>query len=270
MRRYLVIVGFLLLAVLVVTSEADALSPTCLPAPYPATPQAPVFELDLVSFGAQAHLELWRLPCTDGSGQTAALVRFTPVSQAPATCNFDFVLIQDGQQFGTRLRKTPTQTVICETLFIPVTYLLFEESGAPITFNAAATFTLISDEETIQQVSVPAISPSVVPVALTVVATGCTTCHPGNTAGYNLSITNPGGPMPAEIKGGLRLPDGTVVGIIDQEQTLPSGATVIPLVPTTVVPGGLPSVDVIVEGALLEPELGTTLSRDAATLQLRP
>src|ERR1043165_9957741 len=77
------------------TGPAEALSSSCLPGPFPATPQAPTFGLDLTSvFGdAHAHLDLWRQPCTDGSGEAVALARITPISTNPSLCEFDLVIL---------------------------------------------------------------------------------------------------------------------------------------------------------------------------------
>ncbi len=262
----------LFVAVLALPLAASALPQNCLPAPFPTTTQPPVFTLDLTeSFGDDhAGLELWRVPCTDGSGQTAALVRITPITVNPLMCSFDLKLIQGGQQFRAWLRKTPGNLELCDKLFIPVTYEVIEESDAPITFNAARAFILISDGKTVQQVSVPAISAAFVPPSVTIVASGCTTCHSGQVVGYTMNITNPGQPTSAELKGGVRLPDGTILPFVNLVTTLPSGSSVLPLIPTQALPGGLPAVDVLVEAAILDPSLGVSLSRHNVTLHLLP
>jgi hypothetical protein len=52
--------------------------------------------------------------------------------------------------------------------------------------------------------------------------------------------------------------------------TIPSGSSTVAIIPSMPTPGGLPAIDLIVEAALLEPELGATLSRHSVTLHLVP
>ena len=107
---------------------------------------------------------------------------------------------------------------------------------------------------------------------LAVHALGCTTCHPGGTLGFEVHITNPGGPMLVELKTGARLPDRSTVTILErhEEETIPPGVTVIPLVAGLVLPAGIPAGAYAIEAALLEPALGVTLSRSSVPLILMP
>jgi hypothetical protein len=118
---------------------------------------------------------------------------------------------------------------------------------------------------------VPAAVP---PPTVTVLALGCTTCHPGDTLGFEVRITNPGGPMVVELKTGARLPDGSTVTILGRyvEKTLGAGVTeIIPLFSGFVLPAGIfPAGGYTIEAALLEPDLGGTITRHSLTLTLAP
>jgi hypothetical protein len=52
--------------------------------------------------------------------------------------------------------------------------------------------------------------------------------------------------------------------------TLPSGASTLPLVPSQALPSGLPTIDLLVEAAILEPVLGVTPARHGVTLAIQP
>jgi hypothetical protein len=114
--------------------------------------------------------------------------------------------------------------------------------------------------------------PPACPPTLAVHALGCTTCHPGETLGFEVHIKNPGRPMLVELKTGARLPDGSAVTILErhEEESIPSGVTVIPLFAGLVLPAGIPAGAYAIEAALLEPTLGVTLSRSRAPLILMP
>lgn len=109
-------------------------------------------------------------------------------------------------------------------------------------------------------------------LAVTVHPLGCTTCRPGQTLGFELQVTNPGAPMLVELKTGAKLPGGGMVSILGrhEEERLPSGVTVIPLFAGFVLPDGIPAGAYAIEAALLEPELGVTLSRHSVGLTLQP
>jgi hypothetical protein len=113
----------------------------------------------------------------------------------------------------------------------------------------------------------PTIAP---PPTIELIATGCTTCPSGGVVGYDAHITNPGPAMLVELKGGARFPDGRILGLFNQETTIPNGASVVAIVPAQMLPQGLPTIDLTVEGAILEPELGVTLARHGVTLHLLP
>jgi len=106
--------------------------------------------------------------------------------------------------------------------------------------------------------------------SVTVVADACTTCHSGDTVAYHMAVTNPGAPLMVEVRGGARFPDGSVLPLMTTVTTVPTGASTLPLVPSQALPAALPTIDLLVEAALLEPVLGVTLSRHHVTLHLLP
>lgn len=114
---------------------------------------------------------------------------------------------------------------------------------------------------------IPASTPS---PSLTLQALGCTTCHPGDTLGFQVRIVNPGPPMLVELNTSARLPDGSVVTIQDGEGLLPSGVTVIPVFTGLVLPGGIPQGTYIIEAVLLDPDLDEPISEDSEALTVAP
>jgi hypothetical protein len=74
-----------------------------------------------------------------------------------------------------------------------------------------------------------------------------------------------------ELKTGARLPGGAVISILGrhEEELLPSGTTVIPLL-SLPLPAGVPLGTYTIEAALLEPEFGVTISRHSVPLTLGP
>jgi hypothetical protein len=55
-------------------------------------------------------------------------------------------------------------------------------------------------------------------LAITVHPLGCTTFHPGDTLGFELRVTNPGGPLLVELKTGARLADGSIVSLLGRHE----------------------------------------------------
>jgi hypothetical protein len=120
----------------------------------------------------------------------------------------------------------------------------------------------------------PAVVPPAVPTpVLTVEALGCTTCRPGNTLGFDVHIANPGAPQRLELKTGARAARWfRSVSILGrhEEVVIGSGVTVIPLFDGFVLPAGIPPGAYAIEAALIEPELGATISRQSRPLTLLP
>jgi hypothetical protein len=78
--------------------------------------------------------------------------------------------------------------------------------------------------------------------------------------------------MLVELKAGARLPDGSAISLLGghEEGFVPSGATVIPLLAGFVLPTGIPAGAYVIEAALLEPELGVTVSRHSLPCTVAP
>lgn len=262
--------GLLLLALLLGAPDpARALPATCIPLPFPTTPAGTVFTLSIFFGSGQGKLELWRQACQDGSGQTAMLVRATPFTASVHVCSP--TIIQNGIQFQGRLAPGPGQS-FCDSLFIPQTFILVEGSGTP-QFNGAAAFSLINDGIPATRIDVPAGEPVPPPPTITVVSTGCTSCGPGQVVATHAHIVNPGPATLVELKTGVRFPDGSVVGLLGRhdDMALGAGQTIdVDLLSGFVVPLGIPIGTYLVEAALLEPELGVTLSRHSVPLQSLP
>ena len=253
---------------------ATALPATCLPSPLPATPIPPTFTLEMFFFSDHARGTIWRQACQDGSGQVAVLIRLTAVTANPFVCTVSALIVQGGiQRDGTLATSTSGFPTICGDLFAPTTVVLLSSVAQP-DYDETAAFTLIYDGTVATSVEIPATAPPPPPAGLPtviVVATGCTTCRPGDTLTLQMLITNPGAPMRVELKTGARLPGGAVVSILGrhEEEVVGSGLTVIPLF-ALVLPAGIPAGAYAIEAALLEPELGVTLSRSSLPLTLLP
>jgi hypothetical protein len=173
----------------------------------------------------------------------------------------------------------PTEPGYCNGIYIPKTFALQVEPSGGIPFDESRAFTLVGvggresfqvDRESFR-IEVPAAgSTPFPPPSLTVQALGCTTCHPGDTLGFQVRLINPGPPMLVELKTGARLPDGSAVTIQDEEGVLPTGVTVIPLITGFVLPAGLPPGTYSIEAAIVDPDLDVTISQDSVELTVAP
>ncbi|HEY7171566.1 MAG TPA: PPC domain-containing protein [Vicinamibacterales bacterium] len=110
--------------------------------------------------------------------------------------------------------------------------------------------------------------------AVTLTLTGCTTCRPGNTFSVQAHLTNPASKtIQAELKFGLRLPDGTPINTIGNkhlEIPFPAGLNTNATLLTFPWPSGLPQGTWTVEATLLGPDLGDTSSRATQTFASAP
>lgn len=115
-------VAFALL-VLAVTAAApaEAISTACLPGGLPPTTTPPVASKDLAhGFGASLdryHIDVWRVPCQDGSGDVALLLRATPITAGPFVCSVHFQILQ-GAQIDVSFRQTPGGLSFCNDLLV--------------------------------------------------------------------------------------------------------------------------------------------------------
>lgn len=261
-----------LLVALVLPVAAEALSDGCLPNPFPSTPAPPVLtEVVTWGFGSPPDrllFEIWRQSCLDDSG-VAVLLRASPLAPGPGYfCDSNLQIIQGGRQFNTIHAKSPAGPGYCNGLYIPRTFALQVDPSGGVPFDESLAFTLVGvgGPESFQiQVPASGSTPS-----LTVQALGCTTCHPGDTLGFQVRIVNPGPPILVELKTSARLPNGSAVTIQDAEGLLPTGVTVIPVFTGFVLPAGVPPGAYSIEAALLDPELDVTISQDSEALTVAP
>lgn len=111
--------------------------------------------------------------------------------------------------------------------------------------------------------------------ALTLTLTGCTTCQVGDTFSVQAIVKHPAiKPVSVEIKAGVVLPDGTKVNIwsaSDKHFTvqLPPGLDTTVEILRVPLPPGLPKGPWGYEAALIDPELGRILARDAKTFTMQ-
>lgn len=255
-----------LLVALVLPVAAEAFSDQCLPNLLPSTPAPPVVAQNVSD---DLRFEIWRQACLDGSG-VAVLLRPSPGTSLPTYfCDDNLQIIQGGRQFNTVDATTPPAELgYCGGMVIPKTFALQVAPSGGVPFNESQAFTLVG-------VGTPGSFQMEVPAAgstpsLTLEALGCTTCHPGDTLGFQVRIVNPGPPMLVELNTRARLPDGSVVTIQDGDGLLPSGVTVIPVLTGFVLPGGVPPGIYIIEAVLLDPERDEILSEDSEALTVAP
>jgi hypothetical protein len=208
----------------------------------PATPLPPVFSLDVPRSGEQSHFDLWRQSCPGGG--SIVLLRVTPITPGAFICDLSFALVQGASQFDILLTDQNETFGFCNNLFVPSTFYVAPDGPA---YDPQQPFTLLFDTVTgsprfaTLEVAAGPLPPS--PPTITVVATACTTCHSGQVVGYIMNINNPGPTMVAEIKAGARFPNGSILALVNTLATLPTGPTILTLVPPQALPGGLPPVD---------------------------
>jgi hypothetical protein len=241
----------------------------CLPAPLPTTPVPPVFSRDVQRGGDRSHLDLWRLPCPGGG--SIVLLRATPITAGALICDFSFTLVQGPSQFDVLLTNQDRPFGVCDNLFVPETFYVAPDGPA---YDSQQAFTLLFDTVTgsprFAALPVAAGGPATPPPTITVVATGCSPCRGGQFIGYVMNISNPGPLTTVELKAAARFPDGSILTLVNTLATLPNGPIALVLLPVQALPAVVPSVDLLVEAAILEPKLGVTLSRHNVPLHLSP
>jgi len=264
-----------LLVALVLPVAAEAISNGCLPIPFP-TPTPPVVQ-ENVSWGFGSppdtlHFEIWRQSCLDGSG-TALLLRASPASPGPGYfCDDNLQVLQGNHQFNTVVAKdVQNLSGYCNGLYIPKTFAVEVQPSGGVLFDETRAFTLVGvGGPRSFQIEVPASGSTPPAPSLTVNATGCTTCHAGNTVGFEVRIINPGPPILVELQTDARLPGGSVVTIQNEEGVLPTGVTVVPVFANFVLPAGVPPGVYTIEAAILDATVGTTISEDSEALTVAP
>lgn len=114
------------------------------------------------------------------------------------------------------------------------------------------------------------------PVQLTLAMAGCSTCRSGDRFSVNATLVNPNtATVPLEIKFGARLPDGTPVNLWSLPDphfrfAVPPGTTGPGTILDAVIPPGIPSGTWAYEGILLEPQMGTPVSRSIMPFTVSP
>lgn len=257
-------------------SSIDAGAVDCVPAPLPSSPTPPVYTMDVTNLSDQFRIEFWRQPCVDGLRNV--LLRVTPTTAAPHVCGVPFKYIQGGVQYQISLLPSFSGGIsFCGDLLVATTFATGVSPGPP-PINISQAFSLVylgtqGFTPKVFTLEIPAAGPQPpAPPSIAVIATGCTTCHPGNTAAFHAHIVNPGAAMLVELKTGIRFPDGSIINLLGRhaEQMLGAGQTIdIPMI-EGVVPPGIPSGTYTIEAAILEPELGVTLGRHSLNATLSP
>lgn len=257
-------------AVLVLAAPAGALSPSCQPNVFQATPQPPIIQQVVPFLLERTLLELWRQPCTDGSGETAVLLRATPLTPTALVCSASFSINQGALNIPAQLAQVAGQP-FCAVITGSATFVLSEAAGQP-PFDETAAFSLVHGGTPPTLVQVPPQGPVSPLPSVTVLATGCRPCRPGDAARFVARIANPGMPVRVALKTGARLPDASIAPLLDPalEVILPGGQTVEVVLLELAVPAELPVGTYVVESALLEPVLGVTLSRSGLTVDRLP
>jgi len=140
------------------------------------------------------------------------------------------------------------------TLMVPAT-VQFEQESHPGAFG---------------QFIGPAIPPTPLPTVL-LTLTGCTRCRAGDRFAVAARVANPASTeVLIEAKIGVRLPGGIPINLFGKhlEVALPGSLDTTVTLLNIVLPPGLPMGAWAVEGSLLEPELGVTLSRSIAPFEV--
>jgi hypothetical protein len=263
--------GPLLVLLLVATGgvpEASAaVSATCLPGGFPDAPTPPVFTAtaNAASSADAFTIEVWRVVCQDDSGETAVLLRATPISRLPYVCSYEFEIFQDGQQTDAILMLA-NGAGFCSNLVHPAIFFLDRSQSyysPSIPFNTTEAFTLLhvaySEKDRGLILEIPAGGPP----GLTVVSTGCNPCRAGDTASFHVHVSNPGDRVGVELKTATHLPNGgptlTILGEF-VGRMLESGDVDIPLT-SILITDDLPNGTYTIEAAILNPVVGTTISR---------
>jgi hypothetical protein len=268
-RRVLALTIFALLSG-GIFAQAEAISATCLPGGYPTTTTPPVFSAVVPSYPNSYPIDVWRLPCQDGSGFTALLLRAYPIATSAAfVCTPNFKFIQNGVQINAGLQIAPGGTsTFCDDLVVPTTFALEALINQPA-FDKRGAFTLFISSVPDVFLEIPAGQGSP-QFGIAVVATGCTTCQVGQLAQFHMHVTNPGAPITVEVKTAIHFPGGAVATLLGLFvlDTFETGEFDVPII-SIIVPGDAPKGAYTLEVALLDPITGETLARNSrqATVQ---
>jgi hypothetical protein len=262
-----------MVAFVLVSARADAnVSPSCLGASLPNTPLSPTFSFDSKgnSAGDKVHFEAWRQPCIDGSGQSAVLVRMTPLAGDELICSANWAVVQNGIRIEMAPRLNPLGESFCTVVTTPATIIVVvPDSGQSTAFDESAAFTLIHKSISgTSQVAVPPAGRQ--PPSIQIIAKGCTACQVGFLAGFSARVTNRGGDVPLTLRGGVRFPDGTVFGWLSDDLLFPAGHEAEFDMFSGPIPDKIPAGTYVLEAAILESTFGATISRHVILVTLTP
>jgi hypothetical protein len=245
---------------------------TCLPTPLPSQPVAPVYAFTVVRVLAHVGLEFWRQACADGSGQTALLVRATPILGQAVLCGSSLRIEQAGRPYGVVLYERLTDSfTFCTSVQEPVTLAVQEDFAVP-SLDVLQSFTVVHLPSTRMDIPAGAPAPPPAPQAtVTITLSGCRVCSPGQFFRADATIQNGGVAATVELKLGARLPGTIPVSLLNNPHTeltlAPDEIRPIPLFAGPF-PSGVPVGEYAIEGALLEPELGETIHRHSVPFQV--
>ncbi len=111
------------------------------------------------------------------------------------------------------------------------------------------------------------------PPALALTLTGCTHCRVGDRLTIEARVINPGTiGAPVEAKVAVQQPGGALINLLGEhlEATLPPSLDTTFILFDTFISTEVPAGTWQLEGALLEPELGETLSRSVSSFEVLP
>ena len=156
-------------------------------------------------------------------GQVGRALRLTPVTGSRVTSAVAVVIVQRRHPAGRRRSPLPqaVRRPSARRPFVPTTTgpAALRRRGADLRRDGGLHPHLQRTAGDVRRDPSPAAPPPPArPPLAVVVATGCTTCHPGDTLGFELHVTNPGAPMLVELKTGARLPGGGVVSILGRHE----------------------------------------------------
>jgi hypothetical protein len=262
-------VGKLMILVVIVVVSAPlaalAVSTSCLPFPLPTSPQSPIVTMNIDPLASEhGQAQIWRQACEDGSGDMAVLMRITPTTTPTVfVCSISFTISQGGANLDTLVTNTPNGASQCGDITTATTFLLTQRFD-PKTFRERAPFTVSHSGSPSSFAQVPA-------PTITILTQGCTVCSPGQVIGFRAHVTNAGAARPAEIRAGVRFPDGSIVPLFEIDRPLGPGETFdLVLIPDFVLPPGVaPPGAYVIEAAILEPALGLLWSRASTRLQVQ-
>jgi hypothetical protein len=204
---------------------------------YPDASTAPV----AVGSSQGATFELWRLECVEPAGVFLALLRVPDLQGCVQATYIRAFTICSAQPLALTTNVGPVFSSIPDRDAVVVSF-----QGVPI-------------------VSLPALPPAEPPLTVSVFGRGCSPCGTGEVVSLWAQFTNPN-PAPVTVKvfGALLGPEGFELHLSPaDDQVIPPGTSELLLL-ETIVGAEAPTGSYFLEGAILTPSTGVTLSRSRA------